>query len=127
MNLFTIVPVFIAVVFVIIIVTILFWAGKGIAEWSANNSKPVLSEHVRVMAKRSETSGQVSNTGGNVSTRYYATFELPSGDRREFSIGGKEYGMLSDGDEGTLTYQGTRYHGFKRGRGDLHEAPARKG
>jgi Protein of unknown function (DUF2500) len=117
MDLFTIVPIFIGVVFVIIIVTIVVRAGKGIAEWADNNSKPVLSERVRIVAKRSETSGNVhSNTGGSVSTWYYATFELPSGDRLEFSIGGKESGVLSEGDEGKLTYQGTRYHGFERGR-----------
>src|SRR5215469_758267 len=102
MELFTIVPIFIGVVFVIVLGTILFRAGKGIAEWADNNAKPVLSERARVVAKRSETSGTVhSNTGGgSVSTWYYATFELPSGDRREFSIAGKEYGLLSEGDEG---------------------------
>jgi hypothetical protein len=116
-DLFTIVPVFIGVVFVVILVTIFVRAGKGIAEWADNNSKPVLSERARVVAKRSETSGQVpSNAGGYVSTWYYVTFELPSGDRREYSIAGKEHGMLSEGDEGTLTYQGTRYRGFQRGR-----------
>jgi Uncharacterized protein conserved in bacteria (DUF2199)/Protein of unknown function (DUF2500) len=39
-----------------------------------------------------------------------------TGDRREFSISGNEYGMLAEGDEGRLTYQGTRYRGFERGR-----------
>jgi hypothetical protein len=111
------VPLFIGVVFVIVITTILFRAGKGIAEWADNNSKPVLSERAKIVGKRSETSGQVhSNSGGNVSTWYYATFELPSGERHEFCLNGKEYGLLSEGDEGTLTYQGTRYHRFERGR-----------
>jgi hypothetical protein len=118
MDLFTIIPVFIGVIFVLVIVSIILRAGKGIAEWAENNSKPVLSEQARIVAKCSETRGQVgSNTAGSVSTWYYATFELPSGDRQEFSIGGREYGMLSDSDEGTLTYQGTRYRGFQRGRG----------
>jgi uncharacterized protein DUF2500 len=42
--------------------------------------------------------------------------KLPSGDRREFSIAGMEYGMLSGGDQGLLTYQGTRHHRFERKR-----------
>ena len=113
MDLFTIVPIFIGVVFVIIIGAIIFQAGKGVAEWADNNSKPVQSEPARIVTKRSETRG---HRDSNVSTRYYVTFELISGDRREFPIRGKEYGMLSEGDEGMLTYQGTRYHGFERGR-----------
>jgi hypothetical protein len=117
MDMFTLVPIFIGVVFVIVIVGILVVAGKGIAEWAENNRKPVLTERATVVAKRTQTSGSVhQNTGGNVSTWYYATFELPSGDRREFSIRGKEYGMLAEGDEGLLTYQGTRYKGFERRR-----------
>jgi hypothetical protein len=68
------------------------------------------------VTKRSATQGSVSsNTGGSVSTWYYATFELETGERIEFSMGGKEYGMLAEGDDGTLSYQGTRYRGFQRG------------
>src|SRR5262249_53312939 len=103
--------------FVVVIATILFRAGKGIAEWADNNRQPVLSERARIVAKRSETSGQVNSSSGSVSTWYYATFELPSGERREFCLGGQEYGRLAEGDEGTLPYQGTRYHRCERGRG----------
>ena len=117
MDLFTIVPTFIGVVFVIVIVGILFGIGKGLAQWADNNSKPVLSEPARLVAKREETSGSVNtNSGGSVSTWYYATFEVASSERLEFSIRGGEYGMLAEGDEGTLTYQGTRYKGFQRRR-----------
>jgi hypothetical protein len=111
--LFVIVPVFIGVVWVIILIQM----GKRVAEWADNNSKPVLSAPARVVTKRSATSGSVSqNTGGSVSTDYYATFELETGERMEFSLYGKDYGMLAEGDEGALTYQGTRYHGFERKR-----------
>ena len=48
------------------------------------------------------------------STWYYATFELASGERREFSLSGPEYGLLADGDEGRLTYQGTLFRHFDR-------------
>jgi len=115
MDMFTIVPVFIGVVFVIGIGAIIFSAAKGIAEWSHNNSQPVLSVPARVVAKRTATSGHVSsNSGGHVSTTYFATFELESGERLEFSMSGKEYGQLAESDAGILTYQGTRYHGFQR-------------
>ena len=117
MDLFIIIPVCIGVVFVIVFGIIIYAFGKGIAQWADNNKKPVLSEPARIVTKRSQTSGSVdSSTGGSVSTWYYATFELPSGERREFCIGGREYGLLAEGDEGMLTYQGTRYRGFERGR-----------
>jgi hypothetical protein len=48
------------------------------------------------------------------STTYYATFEVESGDRLEFTVSGKEYGMLVEGDIGKLVFQGTRYHSFDR-------------
>jgi hypothetical protein len=115
MDLFTIAPVIIGAGFVIIIGSILFKVAQGVAEWSHNNSQPVLSIPARVVGKRSATSGQVSpNAGGHVSTSYFATFELASRERLEFSLDGKGFGLLAEGDEGTLTYQGTRYKGFQR-------------
>jgi hypothetical protein len=115
MSLFTIVPVFIGGVFVIVIGTITLKAAQGVAEWSHNNSQPVLSIAARVVGKRTATSGQVSpNAGGQVSTSYFATFELASRERLEFSLYGKDFGLLAEGDEGILTYQGTRYKGFQR-------------
>ena len=50
----------------------------------------------------------------NVKGAYYVTFEVDSGDRIEFSMSGSEYGMLIEGDAGTLNFQGTRYLGFER-------------
>ena len=48
------------------------------------------------------------------STDYYITFQTKSGERIEFSVEDSEYGLLIEGDEGVLSYQGTRYLGFKR-------------
>ena len=50
------------------------------------------------------------------STDYFVTFEVESGDRMEFLMAGTEYGQLMEGDEGKLTFQGTRYLGFERAR-----------
>lgn len=48
------------------------------------------------------------------STSCYAAFQVESGDRMEFHVGGAEYGMLAEGDAGKLTFQETRYLGFER-------------
>ncbi|QHT61986.1 DUF2500 domain-containing protein [Paenibacillus lycopersici] len=45
---------------------------------------------------------------------HYITFEVESGDRMEFQVTGEESGMLVEGDQGKLTFRGTRYKGFQR-------------
>ncbi len=107
---FTLVPVFIGIIFVIVIGSIVVNVIKGVAQWSSNNAQPEVSAAARVAAKRTEVNGGRNNT----STDYFVTFELPSGERREFSIHGHEYGLLSEGDAGVLRHQGTRYLGFER-------------
>ena len=72
-----------------------------------------------VTSKRQEVSHRHSNpntmdTYTNF-TSYYATFQVESGDRMNWSVSGTEYGMLAEGDMGRLTFQGTRYLSFERG------------
>jgi hypothetical protein len=54
------------------------------------------------------------HTSCHTSTTYYVTFQVESGDRMEFHVGGEEYGFLVEGDFGDLSFQGTRYLGFVR-------------
>ena len=115
-----IVPIMFVLVFGIILVTLI----RGIGEWNKNNHSPRLNVSARVVAKRTEVShhqhpnnGDMSGSHGyrtTSSTSYYVTFEVDSGDRIEFSMSGSEYGMLIEGDAGTLNFQGTRYLGFER-------------
>jgi hypothetical protein len=116
--LFVLMPVFIGVfvlAFVAILVFIIVQIRRQSAVWAENNRKPILSERSRIVAKRSATSGSVSEgSGGTVTTYYFATFENDMGERKEFWLDGGAYGLLVEGDEGTLTYQGTRYHRFER-------------
>lgn len=69
-----------------------------------------------MVTKRMEVTGHSStqNSMSSSHTEYYATFQIESGDRMEFKISGNEYGMLVEGDQGKLTFQGTRYLGFQR-------------
>lgn len=118
--LFVVVPVFIAVCFLAVFATIAVQAASGIAEWSRNNGLPVEESAARVVAKRTEMRGgghSHHHAHRRIRTDYYATFELRSGERKEFGLPGPEYGVLVEGDEGTLTHQGTRYHGFRRSLG----------
>lgn len=121
MDMFSAVPIFIGIVFVLVIGGILFNIVRGVSQWSYNNAQPVQALPAKVVAKRTATSGNrmmnTDNMGGNVWTTYYATFETEGGDRSEFSVSSREYGLLAEGDQGTLTSQGTRYQRFERQRG----------
>jgi len=78
----------------------------------------------KVVTKRSDVSYRHNmNTNNNTnnmmnmgysSTTYYITFEVQSGDRMEFNVQDSEYGMLTEGDKGNLTFQGTRYLSYVR-------------
>ena len=58
--------------------------------------------------------GRRQEIRGNRSDDYYVTFELNGGERKEFSVSGREYGMWLEGDTGTLRYKGTWLLGWER-------------
>ena len=107
------VPVVVGAGFVIVAILVVATVVRGIVEWISNSLKPVLTERARVTGKRTRVSG--GGQHGHTSTTYYVTFELAEdGSRHEFKVSGRTHGSLCEGDEGELTYQGTRYHGFSR-------------
>ncbi|MFC7785188.1 DUF2500 domain-containing protein [Rossellomorea sp. GCM10028870] len=114
---FQIVPIFIGIVFVIVISFILFSIIKGVGEWSKNNQSPVINVRAKVLAKRTAVRG-----GGETRaySQYFVTFEVDSGDRMELKAKDTEYGMLVEGDQGELNFQGSRYLGFVRHSREVH-------
>lgn len=121
---FTAVSVFIAVVFVFIIVTIIIRLSRSAKQHKKDNDSPVLTVDAKVVTKRSDVyqynhynNNNLSNNMHHMgsSTTYYTTFEVSSGDRMEFKVQDTEYGMLVENDTGKLTFQGSRYLGFERG------------
>ena len=110
---FSIVPIFILIVFIIILISFF----KAIKEWNFNNQSPKLTVPALVVTKRSSVSHHHhgnDNMHSSHSTTYYVTFQFDSGDRSEFTVNGREFGMLAEGDTGLLTFQGTRYLSFER-------------
>ena len=103
-------PVLFIAVFVIVIGMFIGTAVSGAREWHRNNQSPVLTVSAVIITKRQKYTHHENGS----STRYYATFEVESGDRMELSLSGPEYGLLAEGDRGQLTFQGTRYLGFER-------------
>lgn len=113
-------------VFMIVIGTFVFILIKGVGEWNKNNHSPRLTVPASVVSRRTSVSHHQHANAGDMtgahgfhstsSTRYFATFQVESGDRMELSVTGTEYGMLAEGDRGRLSFQGTRYLGFERQR-----------
>ena len=100
-------------VFGVFLVTFL----KSVSQWNKNNHSPRLTVPATVVAKRTNVSRHHHGTDHmhhHTSTSYYVTFQVESGDRMELHMSGAEYGLLVEGDQGQLTFQGTRYLGFER-------------
>ena len=100
-------------IFFLILGMFLFMIVKGLSTWNKNNQSPRLTVDATVVAKRTDVTHHHGNDMATHSTWYYATFQVESGDRMEFSVTGIEYGMLA---EGKLSFQGTRYLSFERER-----------
>ncbi len=105
---FFVIPLFLIVVWVIVFF-IMFKKGRAaVKEKRSNDKSPVEYLSCKVVAKRTRVSGD------NARTDYYATFEDDYGNRLELKMTGEQYGLLVEGDEGTLEHQGTRYLSFRR-------------
>ena len=106
-------------VFVLVIGTFIVTAVRGISQWNKNNNSPRLTVPALVVAKRTNVTrhhhgGANGHHHHHTSITYYVTFQVESGDRMELHMTGNEYGMLVEGDQGNLSFQGTRYLGFER-------------
>ena len=85
---------------------------KGVSQWRRNDASPVLITIARVVTKRDEMHGGTEES--RALTAYFATFEMPTGERCELALPAREFGLIADGDTDQLTYQGTRFKGFAR-------------
>ena len=112
---FVIVPIFVTVIFVIVIGTFIVTAARGVGEWSKNNASPRLTVGASVVTKRQHnTSHRTQHGHRHHHSYYYVTFQVDSGDRMELSVTGPEFGVIVEGDTGKLTFQGTRFLSFTR-------------
>ena len=105
---FTVVPVLVIGMFIFVFVS-------NISTWHKNNNSPRLSVPVKIVTKHADTTyTHQQDMMASSHTTYYVTFEVESGDRIELVVPSHEYGFMVEGDQGTLTFQGTRYLSFDR-------------
>ena len=105
---FSVMPVIISIIVVVIFGIAIFGIISSIKQGIKNNHSPLLTVPAKVASKRIQVRGDHSRP------TYYVTFEVQSGDRLEFDVDGKEYGMLVEQDLGLLSFKGTRYMSFER-------------
>ena len=109
------------VMFILVFGIVLFTFIKGISQWNKNNNSPRLTVNAKVVTKTMNVSRHHHHHHNHMhshtstSSTYYVTFEVESGDRMELIVPRSEYGLIVEGDQGKLTFQGTRYLSFERG------------
>ena len=107
----TLFPIFFTIIFVFIIGTMIAMLVRGAKEKRKNDASPRLSVPATVVTKRTNVSHRHHNGANDMDycttdTTYYVTFQVESGDRMELRMSGRDYGMLFEGDRGTLHFQG---------------------
>ena len=97
-------------IFVTVLVIILTRVNK-------DRKAPRLTVPAKVVDKWTSYSSTHRHRHGHhpmTSTSYHATFEVDSGDRMVLLLTVYEYGLLMEGDQGLLTFQGSRFLDFQR-------------
>lgn len=111
-------PILFLIVFVIVIGTFVVTGVRGVKRWNHNNNSPRLTVAARVINKRTQVGYHHHHHEEHIHsyqyTNYFVTFEVESGDRIELEVSGEESGVMVEGDQGMLTFQGTRFLGFER-------------
>ncbi len=104
------------IVFIVVTVGVIIVFASAIGTWHKNNNSPVLTVDAKATGKRVSMSGSMHSSGmpSHSTTSYHVTFEVESGDRFELNVTSDEYALISEGDTGRLTFQGTRFLGFER-------------
>lgn len=115
----TIFPFFFTVMFCLVFGVIIYRIIKGMVTLHKNYQSPELSVQASVVTKRMNVRRRMNNVNESVmhsisSTWYYVTFEVESGDRIEFQVPDQDYGLLAEGDQGKLIFQGTSFKAFIR-------------
>lgn len=109
------VPIFfiiVAGIMITIISVMAYGIIKGLRSWSSNNAAEIVTQRCKVVDKRTEVWGGSGDSSAN--TNYYITFEFQDNTRKELHVQANYYGLITVGDQGELTYQGTRFKEFIR-------------
>ncbi|NBC70153.1 DUF2500 family protein [Paenibacillus sacheonensis] len=106
-------------IFAIVIGGFLYVIIRGLWMWTSNNAADLVTKAVTVVDKRTEVWGGSGDS--STSTNYYVTFEMHDRSRLELQVRDNKFGLIVIGDQGELTYQGTRFKEFRRSGMPMNE------
>jgi hypothetical protein len=111
-------PILIGLIFAAILGTAGYQLFKKARESSRNDALPVTAVHATVSATRTNTIAQPAELNPKYKidpvTKFFVTFRLSEGRTVEFELSSQQLAPLTEGQQGKLTYQGTRYLGFEK-------------
>ncbi|GIP13045.1 MULTISPECIES: DUF2500 domain-containing protein [Paenibacillus] len=114
---FTLVPIFIGIIFVIVIVGLI---GSGV-KYVQNARSPRETRYARIVSKRMDVRHSSSSHHGDnhmhsssSRTYYYITLEFDNGQRVEYLDVKNLYGLVAEGDAGYAAVQGDWIVAFER-------------
>lgn len=113
LRLVQLLPFLFLLIFIAAIGAFFYTLFRATSKQNKNRAAPELVTAAAVVAKREQHRDSPSR---RISSRYYATFQVPSGDQMELEVPGEEYGLLAEGDVGRLTFRGTLFLHFERER-----------
>ena len=108
------------IIFGIIVISGVFMLAlviKNFAGYKRKKELPLTGLDAVVVAKRSKAKGFGGDRDYTRSfmTSYFITFQFNStNERQEFRVQEKDYGLIAEGDEGTLWHQGNLFSRFDR-------------
>ena len=112
--LFTVMGILFFLVFLFTLAMMVFTVVRTMSAKKQNDREPMLTVPAVVAAKRTDFYRYRGTSGG--STLYFVTFQVQSGDRLELNLSGREFGLLREGDRGSLTFRGKEFLDFTRER-----------
>ena len=119
---FTIVPIFIGIVFIAVIGGILY----SLVNHAKNARSPKESSYARIVSKRMDVRHHANHHNHNGAlhstnssrTYYYITLEFDNGTRKEYLDVKNIYGLVVEGDVGYAATQGEWIIAFERNNGE---------
>ncbi|WP_409484426.1 DUF2500 domain-containing protein [Arsenicicoccus dermatophilus] len=99
-SIFAVVPVLVLLGFVVVVGSIVYRAVRYAAATPQTERAVCVAKRLRVSG-----GGSVGDVRSRASTSYFATFDLADGRRLELQVPERDYGLLAEGDRGTLTWR----------------------
>ena len=87
---------------------VVFLSAKAQKQKKKDAQEPIRRRFVRILDKPQAARGEMISVAGPI------VFEFESGERVQLLVSASEYATIMVGDVGELTYQGSKYLGFKR-------------